>query len=317
MFDETEREPFMFRIPSLSGFTSRGTNLDPDHGSGLTGGRKARKVRPVVEKLETRNLLSHMSPAAASTAHHPAASQLHAASEASSVPSYPYSGLGHIHYLHLSQVPADTGPNLRNPNDSPFKHNYEGIAVKRGSYFPKGERGKLELYGAFLETFSKYDKTNHIYDFVSYAGDEVPPQFQGTVVKVVNNWTPKSHDPNGNYVVVQTVEPDGLVFDIRYSHLLSNIKVKKGEYLSPEFDGYLGQAGHTGVPAGHDTTYSVTLWTPEFGGRYLTYGYYGVLESPETSGTPPNFVDLDPNPDGTSDDPDNDADDPVGFGTGP
>ena len=227
----------------------------------------------------------------------------------------PYSGLGHIHYLHLSQVPADTGPNSSTANGGPFANDYRGIAVTRGSHFPKGERGKLELYGAYVDTsFAKgYDTTNHSYDFVSYAGDDVYPQFQGTVVKVVNNWTPKSHDSNGNYVVIQTVEPDGLVFDIRYSHLLSSIKVKKGDYISPESAAFIGQGGHAGVPADHETTYSVTIWTPEFGGQYLTAAYYGVSISPETIGQPVNFVDLDPNPNGSSDDPDNDADDPTGF----
>jgi hypothetical protein len=148
-------------------------------------------------------------------------------------------------------------------------------------------------------------------DFDSYTGTYVNNQFPGRVVKVVKNWTPQSHDPMGNYVVVRTVEPDGIVFYIRYSHLLSAINVKVGQHIDA-FSTPIGRAGHTGVPADQKTTWTITAWTPQFGGRYLGPAAY-VAVAPVSIGIPPDFVDLDPNPDGSTDDPDMDADDPQGF----
>jgi hypothetical protein len=234
------------------------------------------------------------------------------------VPKYPYSGLGNPRSLHLWQVPADTGPGSLG--------SYRGLAVRAGTFFPKGERRTLELFSQVasipIENRSgsfgvvSHGVKNKGYDFAVYTGSDVGVQYPGKVIKVVKNWTPKSHNPNGNEVVVRTVEPDGLVFYIRYSHLLSDINVKVGQYLSPKFSSAIGRAGRTGVPADQRTTYSITAWTPQFGGHFLSFGYYEAV-APETIGKPPNFVDLDPNPDGSSDDPDNDADDPGGFPVSP
>jgi hypothetical protein len=242
---------------------------------------------------------------------------VHAASAVVQIPTSPYSGLGRPRHLLLSQVPADTGPGSL--------ENYAGVALTEGTFFPKDARRKLEMFSEVamiaIDEVSRpfgvsHGVKNNGTDFATYTGNYIYSPFEGTVVKVVKNWTPQSHDPNGNLVVVRTVEPDGIVFNIRYSHLLSDINVKVGEYISSDFSGFIGRAGHTGVPANQNTTYTVTVWTPQFGGHFLGFGYH-VAVLPESIGIPPNFVDLDPNPDGSSDDPDNDTDDPGGFRTAP
>jgi hypothetical protein len=270
--------------------------------------RERHVVRPRVEGLETRNLLSHATPMAAGIA------PVHSAAAEVRIPNYPYSGRGLPRDLLLRQVPVDRGPFSLG--------NYRGVAV-RESTIPAivSPPGKLELYSEFATIpFDKISRPfgvshgvkNNGTDFAIYTGSYVFDQYPGTVVKVVKNWTPRSHDPNGNQVVVRTVEPDGIVFSIRYSHLLSDIKVKVGQHIPPYF-GYIGRAGHTGVPADQKTTYTITAWTPQFGGQFLGFGFY-VAVLPISIGIPPDFVDIDGNPDGSSDDPDNDADDPGGFG---
>jgi murein DD-endopeptidase MepM/ murein hydrolase activator NlpD len=269
--------------------------------------RERHVVRPRVEGLETRNLLSHATPMAAGIA------SVHSAAAEVRIPNYPYSGRGLPRDVLLRQVPVDRG--------FPSLENYKGVAVRKSMNLLNSP-GKLELFsvGATIP-FDKISRPfgvshgvkNNGTDFAIYTGSYVWAQYPGTVVKVVKNWTPRSHDPNGNQVVVRTVEPDGIVFFIRYSHLLSDIKVKVGEYLSPTFSGYVGRAGHTGVPADQKTTFTITAWTPQFGGQFLGFGF-DLAVLPVSIGIPPDFVDIDGNPDGSSDDPDNDADDPGGFG---
>jgi hypothetical protein len=173
------------------------------------------------------------------------------------------------------------------------------------------KNGKIQKNGQF-GTYKGLK--NNGTDFSVFTGWKVYNWFPGRVVNVVKNWTPASGDPNGNQVVVRTVEPDGIVFYVRYSHLLGGkyLPLKVGDVLSANDYSVVGRAGHTGIPAGGTTTFSITAWTPMFGGQYLP-PEFTVDVSPTSSGVPPDFVDLDPNPDGSIDDPDNDSDDPGGF----
>jgi len=270
--------------------------------------RRLRATRPIAENLEQRNLPSHTSVTAATGI--TAALDLPAPDR--------FYGLGRPRHVLLRQVPVDLGAG---PYVPPSLGSYTGIALNKGPNTPKG--GSLELFlGQTVEAslISGSVEGNHS-DFVTYTGTPVPQYFPGRVVRVVKNWKPQSRDPNGNEVVVRTVEPNGLVFYIRYSHLLPDIKLKVGQYLPwPSLDvgrvgqgATVGRAGHTGVPANQSTTYSVTAWTPQFGGRYLHFAAHMVIAPESFGGIPPDFVDLDPNPDGSSDDPDTDVDDPNGF----
>jgi hypothetical protein len=173
------------------------------------------------------------------------------------------------------------------------------------------KNGKIQRLGQF--GVYKGLKNNGT-DFSLYTGTKVVDWFPGTVVNVVKNWTPASGDPNGNQVVVRTVEPNGIEFFVRYSHLLGGkyLTLKVGDVLPASAYVVVGRAGHSGIPADGTTTYSITAWTPMFGGRFLGPAFNAAV-SPVSVGVPPDFVDLDPNPDGSTDDPDNDSDDPGGF----
>jgi hypothetical protein len=209
---------------------------------------------------------------------------------------------------------------------------YKGIAVVEGklSLFVGPVVGDAFLpnapYSPIVPSHGKgqnHGISDHGSNFAVYTGTPVYEWFPGRVVKVVKNWTPASHNMDGNQIVIRTVEPNGLVFYIQYSHLLggNQLPYHVGQVFPQNKFLAVGRAGHSGVPADVRTTYSITVWTPQLGGKFLFPSWYAAV-SPVTigNGPPPDFVDTDPNTDGTSDDPDNDSDDPGGFGqsmTGP
>ena len=291
--------------------------------------RRSRSARPSVEVLETKSLLSHGP--AVSLARHAIGVHAAAVERASATNEFPYSGLGAPKRVALSQVPT-------NPFGVPGKTpptGYRGVAVVGGKLvlyldvvvndntypaaitpykaLPDGRIQKLGSFGVYKGL------TNNGTDFSVYTGTPVVDWFPGRVVWVVKNWTPATGGPDGNEVVVRTIEPNGIIFYVRYSHLLGGkyLPLKVGDALPASQFTVVGRAGHTGVPAAQSTTYSITAWTPQFGGRFLGPAFNAAI-SPVSVGVPPDFVDLDPNPDGSIDDPDNDADDPGGFsGSGP
>jgi len=155
---------------------------------------------------------------------------------------------------------------------------------------------------------------------LTFEGKSVPVVLAGTVVRVVNDWTPASHNPEGNKVIVRTIFPNGSVAFVKYEHLQSDIPVKVGDDV--QTSSMIGLVGRSGdIPATGPTHLTIVSWTPRGGGRYLqTVGTPGFIVLPDgsigavlpvTAGCAPTFVDSDQGV--THDDPDSDADDPGGV----